>query len=114
MQEAKRSPERSVEQILKTAENLASHQPMANFNVLLALRSDICNGLPKADHYLAHYIRAGWELQSLILLDRMNEYDRYARFGAPTALIDNSTEVLLKERQRNWVFGAARNHFGWA
>lgn len=114
VQEANRSPERSVEQTLKTANILARHQPMAYFNVLLALRSDVCNGLPKADHYLAHYIQAGWELQSLILLDRMKEYDRYARFGAPTAIIDNSTEVLLKQRQRNWVFGAARNHFGWA
>ena len=114
VQEARRSPDLSIEKALKPANRLNGRYPITYFNLLIALRSDICNGLPKADHYLARYIQAGWESRSVILLDLMKEYDRYARLGAPTAIIDNTKEVLLKERQRNWVFGQARNHYGWA
>ena len=89
-------------------------QPFAYFNVLLALRSDVCNGLPTADHYLAEYVKNGWDLQSLVILDIPEDYNKYARFGAPTCLIEGAAENTSVALQRNWVFGQVRNHFGWA
>lgn len=114
VQEANKSPQQSIAETVAAARKMNQSRPIAYYNVLFALRSDVCNNHPKADIYLGRYIRAGWELQSLILLDLDKEYDHYVRFGAPTALIENSSRLLTTEKERNWVFGQARNHFGWA
>jgi hypothetical protein len=114
VQEAQRSPEVAVEKILKAARTRQSKGIFAFHNVLLALRSDNQTGFPIAEEYLRHFITIGWELQSLVLLEEASEYDRYARFGVPLALIENSVEMTSIPLQRNWVFGMVRNHFDWA
>jgi hypothetical protein len=114
VQEADRSPAFSADKIEKAAASLDQKTPIAYYNVLLALRSDSIGGHPTAAGYLSHYVRSGWDLQSLILLDMSAEYWRYARFGVPTYDLQNSTELTANSLQRNWVFGQARNHFGWA
>ncbi len=84
------------------------------YNVLLAFRSDSVHGLPEADEYLRHYIRNGWVIESLALLDIPDDYEKYARFGAPTAAVRDTTENTKETASRPWVFGEVRNHFGWA
>ncbi|MDR3505132.1 MAG: hypothetical protein P4L52_02705 [Acidocella sp.] len=97
-----------------TARTHQSKGIFAFHNILLALRSDNLTGLPIAEEYLQHFVAIGWGIQSLVLLEEKNEYDRYARFGVPLALIENSAEMTSIPLQRNWVFGMVRNHFEWA
>jgi hypothetical protein len=113
VQEAQRSPEVAVEKILKVARTRQNRGIFAFHNVLLALRSDNQTGFPIAEEYLRYFIKIGWEIESLVLLEA-NEYDRYARFGVPLAFIENSAEMTSVPLQRNWVFGMVRNHFAWA
>lgn len=113
VQEAGRKPEIAAEKILQSARSRQRQGIFAYHNVLLALRSDNVAGLPTAKEYLTHFVRIGWDIQSLVLLE-VDEYDRYARFGAPIAYIPNSVEMTSRQLQRNWVFGQVRNHFGWA
>ncbi|MGO7634458.1 hypothetical protein [Rhizobium johnstonii] len=114
IQEAGRTETKSIQKIENAALSSSARQPIAYYNVLLALRSDIYNGFNKGHHYLAAYVQAGWELQSVILLDIPKEYRTYARMGMPTAIIEDSTANTAYAPYRNWVFAEARNHFGWA
>lgn len=114
LQEAQRSPEVAAEKILKAARTCQSRGIFAFHNVLLALRSDNQTGFPIAAEYLRFFIKIGWEIQSLILLEESSDYNLYARFGAPLALIESSAEMTSIPLRRNWVFGMARNHFDWA
>ena len=60
-------------------------------------------------------MQLGWDIQSLVLLaPKIAEYNRYAGFGAPLAHIPDAAEMSANQLERNWVFGQARNHFGWA
>ena len=102
-QEAKRTPEASSSLI-----------PSSVRNVLFALRSDIVHGLPDAEGYLQHFVQIGWTIESVVLLDCSDDYDRYAAFGAPVGLVEDSTELTSKPLKRNWVFAQVRNHFQWA
>jgi hypothetical protein len=113
MQEAGLTPQDVAEKTLKAARTRQGHAVFAHHNVLLALRSDNQTGLPTAEAYLAHFIRIGWEIQSLVLLEA-DEYDRYARYGAPLAYIEDSVRQMAEPLERNWVVGSVRNHFGWA
>ncbi len=113
VQEANRQPEVAVEKILTAARARQSNGAFAFHNVLLALRSDSINGLPTAGEYLRYFIRIGWEIKSVVLLEA-DEYDKYARFGVPIAYIENAADMTATSLQRNWVFGMVRNHFEWA
>ncbi|MES4993878.1 hypothetical protein ABVB70_26660 [Agrobacterium radiobacter] len=114
VQEANRTEELSIHKIEAAAVASHARHPIAFYNVLLALRSDQYRGLNPGHKYLAAYANAGWELQSIILLEDEDEYKNYARMGVPTAIISNTVSDTANPASRNWVFGAARNHFGWA
>lgn len=114
IQEAGRTEAVSIQRIESAANASDARQPIAFYNVLLALRSDSYRSLKPGHQYLAAYAKAGWEIKSLILLDIPSEYDLYAKMGAEVALIQNSTQDVAISKSRNWVFGQARNHFGWA
>lgn len=114
VQEAGRTEDTSIQKIESAAASSHARQPIAFYNVLLALRSDQFRGLNPGHKYLAAYASAGWELKSIILLEDEGEYKNYARMGVPTAIISNTVLEMAKSASRNWVFGAARNHFGWA
>ncbi|CAH0142900.1 hypothetical protein SRABI05_00342 [Agrobacterium fabrum] len=114
VQEANRTEELSIHKIEAAAAASHARHPIAFYNVLLALRSDQHRGLNPGHKYLAAYASAGWELQSIILLEDEDEYKNYARMGVPTAIIANTVSDTANPASRNWVFGAARNHFGWA
>lgn len=95
-------------------QNVSGRAGGTRHNLLIALRSDVVNGLPTADRYLRDFQQAGWDIQSLVLLGIPNEYAKYATFGAPVALIDDAPAWATIDLHRNWIFGHARNHFGWA
>lgn len=114
VQEAGRTEALSIQKIEQAAAASNARSPIAYYNILLALRSDQYRGLNKGYDYLAAYVKAGWVLESVILLEDVNEYYNYARMGAPTALIENTVANASHSSRRNWVFGEARNHFGWA
>ena len=114
IQEAGMSIPDSIDRFEKIA-NIASVSHGASYlNLLLALRSDSIGGLPTADGYLKEFVRNGWELSALALLDCPTEYDRYARFGAPMCDVRDASTMTAVALERNWVFGQVRNHFGWA
>lgn len=119
LQEAGKSPSNFITKHLQKAREKQSQRIYQYYNILIALRAE--NGiskLPSADQYLIEFIKVNWEIQSLILLQGLEsstaEFKKYAHFGAPLCEIENSTEFLQDEPKRNWVFGQARNHFGWA
>ena len=114
VQEAQLTPQQSLDRTMKNARRQQGWGITAWYNVLLAFRSDSVHGLPEADEYLRHYIRAGWVIESLALLDIPNDYEKYARFGVPTAAVRDTTENTKESASRPWVFGEVRNHFGWA
>jgi hypothetical protein len=114
LQEAKQKPESVSEKFSKAAHKQERNTAFAYYNLLIALRSDQVNGCPIADEYLSHFVEAGWEIQSLVLLEDEIEYGRYIAFGAPLALIPKSAKMTSNQLERNWVFGQVRNHFGWA
>ena len=113
LQEAGRTPEMAASKILANARRRQESSVFAYYNVLLALRSDSGTTFPTADLYLAHFVTSMFELQSIVLLEE-EHYELYARFGAPIAQIKNSAKMITVQTERNWVFGAVRNHFGWA
>ncbi|WP_320196404.1 hypothetical protein RMR10_009655 [Agrobacterium rosae] len=104
----------SIKRIEDAAAASHARHPIAYFNVLLALRSDVYKGLNQGYKYLAAYTAAGWDIESIIMLDIPDQYNDYGRMGAPTAIINESTANSAIDLQRNWVFAEARNHFGWA
>lgn len=114
VQEAKLTPQQSLDRTVKNARHQQGSGITAYYNVLLALRSDSVHGLPEADEYLRLYIRNGWIIESLALLDIPDHYDTYARLGAPTGLIRDATENAKQTHSRPWLFGEVRNHLGWA
>jgi hypothetical protein len=111
LQERRREPEAFIAAVARKA-----REPRY-LNVLVALRSDEVNGLPRADGYLRAFWNAGWALQSLVLLEwdnRSIDYEAYARFGVPTLCMAN-TEALFQDTGRHAeLVGHVRNHFGWA
>jgi hypothetical protein len=117
LQEGKRSPQEVVRDTLKVVRALQSRKKISigYLNLLFAIRTDAINGLPRASEYLSHFVRSGWSLESLIVLDYLERKDLlYLDFGAPVCpLIDAST--LVRDRsQHHMLVGQARNHFGWA
>ena len=112
-QEAKRTPVQTADAITRIARTRQARRVVAYHNVLLALRSDSVHGLPTAEAYLNHFIKLGWEIQSLVLLDA-DEYDIYARYGAPLGFIERTVKDMAFPLRRNWIYGYVRNHFGWA
>ena len=114
VQEAKLDPQASLDRTVTNARRQQGWGITAWYNVLLALRSDSVNGLPEADEYLRHYVRNGWVIESLALLDIPDDYEKYARFGAPTAAVRDTKANTKETASRPWVFGEVRNHFGWA
>lgn len=115
VQEANRDPGREMQRVEDEARTaLRARGTFAYHNVLLALRSDRVNQLPLADEYLREFVQRGWELVSLVLLGEPDQYERYAHFGVPIAHLPEAAEHTAEGLKRNWVFGAVRNHFGWA
>lgn len=114
IQESLRSPNVAINKIVSAARKKQQKSIFSFYNVLIALRSDSYKTLPTAETYLEEFIKAGWIIESLVLLDIPKEYHRYVKFGAPTCEIEHSTHLTAESRSRNWIFGQARNHFGWA
>ena len=114
VQEAGQTPVLSATKIESAARKLQSSTALAYYNVLIALRSDVFKGFPIAEAYLAEYIKRGWDLQSIVLLDAPSEYNRYVSIGVPLYNLENSSELCSVSSHRNWVFGQVRNHLGWA
>lgn len=117
LQEGKRAPQDVVRDTLRVARALESRKNISigYLNLLLAIRTDSINGLPRANEYLSHFVRSGWSLESLVVLNYSERKDRiYFDFGAPVRpLIDAST--LVRDRSQHHVLvGQVRNHFGWA
>lgn len=89
LQEARKTPEESVRVIenQSTPTQRNSNIQSANFNVLLALRTDRVGGLPAAEDYLSHFVTQGWRIESLALPSPTGRDERlYRHFGAPTWL----------------------------
>ncbi|MGY3487492.1 hypothetical protein ACVW1C_005375 [Bradyrhizobium sp. USDA 4011] len=117
LQEAKRSPEKVVRETLELARKLQRRKGISigYLNLLLAIRTDSINGLPRASDYLSHFVRSGWSLESLIVLDYLERRDAlYFDFGAPLYPLVNAAKLARDRSQHEMLVGRARNHFGWA
>jgi hypothetical protein len=116
VQEAGKTPEDEAKRINLIVSKIKRVRP-SYVNFLLALRSDSFQGLPQGDAYLNHFVTLGWRIESIVLLGKDMEhpsFNHYADFGAPIAEMLKSGDWLKNDLERNWVFGQARNHFGWA
>lgn len=109
LQEGRKSPQKQVEifdRLLKRRAKSGHH--LATLNLLLALRTDLTNNLPKADTYLSYFLKVGWHIESLALIAPSSaESVVYRRFGVSTCCVDRSPGI-------GWMVGQVRNHFGWA
>lgn len=115
----RRLPVEAANWIENQATELQGQSPAINagwFNVLLALRlvAVTTNGqmYPDGHEYLSYFVRCGWTIQSLFLLNAPQDArDLYRKFGAPISYFDSTR---AENQQINFMVGAARNHFGWA
>lgn len=83
--------------------------------MLLAIRTDPINRLPRAYNYLSHFVRSGWSLESLIVLDYEKQKHRlYFDFGAPIFPLVDARKMASDRSQLTVLAGQVRNHFGWA
>jgi hypothetical protein len=117
LQEAKRSPEDVVRDTLELARTLQTRKKISigYLNLLVAIRTDSINGQPLAREYLSHFVRSGWSLESLIVLDYSeSKHLLYFDFGAPVRRIVGASEMARDRSQHHVLVGHARNHFGWA
>jgi hypothetical protein len=118
LQEAKRSPDQVIKDTKLKGRSLEkSHHISINWlNLLVAIRTDTTNRLPQADEYLSHFVRAGWTIESLVLLGEYDEqrYSMYSAFGVPICEIYDSKETARDKKKHHWLVGPVRNHFGWA
>jgi hypothetical protein len=117
LQEAKRSPEKVVSDTKKTADKLqkSSGFSIGYLNLLLAIRTDKINGLPPATEYLSYFVKSGWSLESLVILDYdETKHSQYYNFGAPTLEHYDTSKMVQDKSQHHWLLGPVRNHFGWA
>lgn len=117
LQEAKRSPAdvlKDTERTIKTLQKKRGFS-IGYLNLLLAIRTDRINGLPPASEYLSHFNKAGWSLESLVILGYDGKkHFQYYDFGAPTLEHPDSPEMVLDRSQHHWLLGPVRNHFDWA
>jgi hypothetical protein len=97
LQEAKRSPDQVIKDARLKGRNLdKSYGISINWlNLLVAIRTDTTNKLPKADEYLSNFVSTGWIIESLVLLGKYDErrYPTYSAFGAPICEIYDSKEL---------------------
>jgi hypothetical protein len=118
-QEGRKSPEQIVHAINSEARRLMNGRPRISvcwLNVLLALRFDEDKGCPAGHEYLTHFVRQGWQIESLVLMNYRDEDRRefYHNYGAPTLDLRDSRALVQNPLHRGWVVGQVRNHFGWA
>lgn len=117
LQEAQRSPQEVVLETLKVARKLQNRNKtsIGYLNLLLAIRTDSINGLPDASEYLSHFVRSGWSLESLIVLNyAKRKHVLYFDFGAPVCPLIDASRMVSSRLQHHIFVGEARNHFGWA
>ena len=117
-QEAEKKPQEVVDLILGKARQRQAEVPAISiswFNVLMALRYDAHdqrpNDFPAGYDYLSHFVRQGWFIESLVLLNPNAARYHYHRFGASTYDLYDTTHP---DNQIAWTVGQIRNHFGWA
>jgi hypothetical protein len=117
LQEAKRSPE----QVVKDTEGLVRRRQtklglsFSYLNLLAAIRTDQVNGLPNASHYLSHFVKSGWSLESVVILDfDERKHTQYYAFGAPVCEHPYASEWVQDKSRHHWLMGPVRNHYGWA
>lgn len=117
LQEARISSRKFIDDMRKAAKILQRRHKLvlSDFNVLVAIRTDRMNGFPPAKDYLSDFVRDGWSLESLAVLN----YDErshgvYYAFGAPTLAVRDSSVLASKPVNHQRLVGQVRNHFGWA
>jgi hypothetical protein len=113
LQEGGKSPKEAAKEIGRECarvERRANIQA-AYFNVLLAIRTDRFEEMPKADEYLSYFVGQGWQIESLVLLSpNGRDTDLYRHFGVPTCYVYGSTTDFSILQ----MVGQVKNHFGWA
>jgi hypothetical protein len=117
LQEAKRSPEQVVRDTVKVARGLQRKHSISicYLNLLVAIRTDAIHGLPPASAYLSYFVKSGWSLESLVILDyEERKHEKYYAFGAPICEHYFASEMVRNGSQHHWLVGLVRNHFGWA
>jgi len=117
LQEAKRSPDTVIRETQVLVRDLEKRRGISidSLNLLLAIRSDNVNGLPRASKYLSHFVKAGWLIESLVVLDyEGKKHIPYYDFGAPLYELYESSELVRDKSKHHWLVGQVRNHFGWA
>jgi hypothetical protein len=117
LQEAKRAPGQVIEDTLALIQNEErKHRKAICFlNLLLAIRTDVINRLPSAVDYLSEFVRAGWSVESLVVLGYEDKkHSRYYKFGTPICEAYSASEYAADLKQRHLLLGQVRNHFGWA
>lgn len=118
LQEAKRSPDAvlaDTKRLIRTVENRRGF-PIESLNLLLAIRSENnVNGLPPASEYLARFLKAGWSIESLAVLNyEGKKHAQYYDFGIPTCEVYETASLVREKSNHQMMVGAVRNHFGWA
>jgi hypothetical protein len=112
-QEAKKTPQQVAQIVKRQCSQISTQNPaitIANFNILMALRTDKFRNFPVATDYLSNFVKLGWHIESLALLSPSDTQARlYSRFGAPVCIVNDSLEIRF-----GWMVGQVRNHFGWA
>lgn len=117
LQEAGRSPEDVVRDAQRVARGLQKKEALSNcyLNLLIAIRIDATRSLPPASDYLSHFIKSGWSLESLVILDfDAKKHSRYFTFGAPTYELYGASNMAQNNSKHQQLVGQVRNHFGWA
>ncbi len=112
----RRTPEETVTLALEIIASQIQDEPTACLNLLIALRlRPVSSGgvvYPAGHEYIAHFVRNGWQLESLALLSPSNADEiTYQHFGAPLLRYDTNAP---ENREINLMVGMVRNHFGWA
>jgi hypothetical protein len=117
LQEAKRSVQEVLRETKRVASRLETDEGLSigYLNVLFAIRTDKIRGLPPASEYLSEFVRAGWILESLAILNyNERKHGHYYSFGAPTLEVYDSIDIVRQPARHHWLVGPVRNHFGWA
>lgn len=113
LQEAEKSEKQTETDMLNRIKKLRNTNPAiepAFINVLLALRTDRFQSMPRAEVYLTHFVRRNWQIESLAVLNPTSrDHKLYHRFGAPICYINNPKKIGIAR-----TVGRVRNHFGWA
>lgn len=116
VQEAKRTPDDVIADTYKSAVKLQKKHGivLANFNLLIALRTDVTNRMPMGHAYLSRFIAEGWDLSSIVVLNYQDTlHAAYREFGAPFLGIEDNG-LIENKSMHNLLVSKVRNHFGWA